>query len=145
MLAYIDIRPWILIAAIPLLCVGAWLVRRLLRPQAGYVTILALLIFGFLAAYQFTLYGPFIDQHRVVSTPAKWAIRSDLSPPKVAFTFTELPYGDLYTTDRDVFAHVTNLKSETVTMSVELSYDFGRNRGMSLDFACVDGILFRPE
>ena len=145
MLAYIDLRLWILIIAIPLLFVGTWLVRRLFRPQAGYFIILALLLSCFLAAYQFILYGPFIDQHRVVSTPAKWTIRNDLSPPRVAFTFTELPYGGLYTTDRDVFAHLANLKSDTVTVSVELSYDFGRNRGMNLGFAYVDGILFRPE
>ena len=145
MLAYIDVRPWILIFAIPLLFIGAWLLRRLFRPQAGYVTIFALLLFGFLAAYQFILYGPFIDQHRVVSTPAKWTIRNDLSPPKVAFVFTELPYQGLLTSDRDVFAHVTSLKTDTVTISVELTYDFGHNRGMNLAFAYVDGILFRPE
>jgi hypothetical protein len=145
MLAYIDVRPWILIIAIPLLFIGAWLIRRRFRPQAGYITILSLLLFGFLAAYQFILYGPFIDQHRVVSTPATWTVRNDLSPPKVAFTFTKLPYGGLLTSDRDVLAHVSNLKSDTVSVSVELTYDFGRNRGMNLNFAYVDGILFYPE
>jgi hypothetical protein len=145
MLAYIDFRPWILILSFPLLFLGAWLVRRLFRPQAGYFTVFALLLFGFLAAYQFVLYGPFIDQHRVVATSAKWTVRNDLSPPKVAFTFSELPFPGIITGDRDVFAHVNGLKTDTVTMSVELSYDFGRVRGMNLMFAYVDGILFRPE
>ena len=115
------------------------------RPKAGYVTILALLLLGFLTAYQFFLYGPFIDQHRVISTPAKWTIRNDLSPPKVAFAFTELAYQELLTSDRDVLAHVTSIKTDTVMISVELTYDFGHNRGMNLAFAYVDGILFRPE
>ena len=145
MLAYIDVRPWILIIAIPLLFIGAWLFRRLFRPQTGYVTILVLLLFGFLAAYQFVLYGPFIDQHRVIATPAKWTVRNDLSPPKVVFTFSELPFQGIVTGDRDVFAHVNSLKTDTVTMSVELFYDFGRVRGLNLMFAYVDGILFRPE
>ena len=56
-----------------------------------------------------------------------------------------MPYGGLLTSDRDVLAHVSNLKTETVTVSVELTYDFGRNRGMNLNFAYVDGILFYPE
>jgi hypothetical protein len=145
MLAYIDLRPWILIIGIPLMFIGAWLFCRLIRPRAGYVTILALLLFGFLAAYQFVLYGPFIDQHRVTSTPARWTIRNDLSPPKVAFVFTELPYQSLLTSDKDVLAHIANLKTDTVIVSVELTYDFGQNRGMNLAFAYVDGILFRPE
>ena len=145
MLAYIDIRPLILIYTVPLLLVAAWPLRRLWQRPPGYFTVLALLLLGFLAVYQFVLYGPFIDQHRVVSTPAKWTMRNDLSPPKVAFVFSELPFGALLTSDRDVLAHVATLPTDATTVSVDLTYDFGRVRGMNLAFAYVDGMLFRPE
>ena len=145
MLAYIDPRPWILIGAIPVLVLATWLIRRFFASKMGCGHLFALLLFGFLSAYQFILYGPFIDQRRVISTPAKWSIRNDFSPPKVEFTFTELSYQGLITSDRDVIAHVGALSVDTVTIGVELTYDFGRNRGMNLAFAYVDGILFRPE
>jgi hypothetical protein len=145
MLAYIDPRPWILIGAIPVLVLAAWMIRRFFVSKMGYGHLFVLLLFGFLSAYQFLLYGPFIDQRRVITTPAKWSIRNDFSPPKVEFKFTELPYQGLITSDRDVIAHVGALNADTVSIGVELTYDFGRNRGMNLAFAYVDGILFRPE
>ena len=141
----IDVRPLILIAAIPILFVAARLYRRFIRPQATYTGVFGFMLFAFLAAYQFILYGPFIDQHRVISTPARWVMRNDLSPPKVAFVFRDLPFQGIYTTDKDVFAHVDTLKSDSVTVGVELFYDFGHVRGMNLAYASVDGILFRPE
>jgi hypothetical protein len=141
----IDFRPFILIGAVPLLFIAAWLFRRSFRPQATFLGVFGFILFAFLAAYQFILYGPFIDQHRVVSTPAKWSMRNDLFPPKVAFVFSELAFQGLLTSDKDVLAHVATLKTDSATVSVELTYDFGRVRGMNLVFAYVDGILFRPE
>jgi len=144
-LAYIDIRPWILLGAIPLLLIAAWLYTRVVRTRAGYVTIAVLWVVAFLAAYQFVFYGPFIDQKRVVHAPATFSIRDETYPPAVELAFKNLPFPGLRTTDADVLAHVRTLPNREVDVAVELIYDFGKVRGMNLTFAYVDGVLFRPE
>jgi hypothetical protein len=144
MIAYIDTRPWILIAAIPiLLCIG-FFIRRLWRPQSSYFSITLPLVLGFLALFQFLFYGPFVDQKRVVTSSATWAL-TDESSPVVSFSFIDLPFDGLRTSDRDVIAHMRGISSPTIPVSVSITYDFGRMRGMDLSFACADGILFRPE
>ena len=144
MLAYIDTRPWILLAAIPILLCTGFLVRKFLRPQSSYLGITLPLILGFLALFQFLLYGPFIDQKRVVTRPATWVL-SEGSSPTVSFSFTDLPFGGLQTTDRDVIVHMRGVSSPTIPVSVLITHDFGRMRGMDLSSAYADGILFRPE
>jgi hypothetical protein len=144
-LAYIDLRPWIMLGVIPLLFLAAWLWRRLFRSQVGYWTLFSLFLFGFLTLAQFILYGPFIGQSRMVETPATWRVNENVSEPVAEFHFTQLPFQSLATHDRDVIAHLKNVKSGTVTMAVELTYDFGKVSSMDLTYAYVDGILFRPE
>jgi hypothetical protein len=144
MIAYIDTRPWILMAAVPiLLCIGI-LIRRLWRPQSSYSSITLPLVLGFIALFQFLLYGPFVHQKRIVTSSATWAL-SEGSAPVVSFSFTGLPFNGLRTSDRDVIAHMRGINSPTIPVSVSITYDFGRMRGMDLSFAYADGILFRPE
>jgi hypothetical protein len=144
-LAYVDIRPCILLGTIPLLLTTAWLYTRVVRTRAGYITIAALWVAVFLAAYQFVFYGPFVDQKRVVHAAATFSIRDDATPPAVELAFKDLPFPGLRTTDADVLAHVRTLPNRDVDVAVELTYDFGKARGMNLAFAYVDGVLFRPE
>ena len=144
MLAYIDTRPWILLAAIPIILGIGFVIRRFLRPQSTYFAITLPWLLGFLALFQFLLYGPFIDQKRVVTTPATWAL-SEGSSSTVSFSFTALPFGGLRTTDRDVIAHMRGVSSPTIPVSVSITHNFGRMRGMDLSSAYADGILFRPE
>lgn len=144
-LAYIDVRPIILVIAIPLLLICAWICRRYFHFRNSYVAIAALWLFAFLTIYQFILYGPFVDQKRVVHAAATFKVREGGTSPVVEFLFKELPFGGLRTSDRDILAHVREIKALDVDIAVEITFDFGKPRGMNLAYAYVDGIIFRPE
>jgi len=67
-----------------------------------------------------------------------------IAAPSPRASGSAIAYAGLLTSDRDGFTHVANLKTDPATISVELSDDFGHNRGLSLAFDYIDGILFRP-
>ena len=146
LVAWIDPRPFIGIGLIPISVLTGFLLWRFLFRRSSWVLCQIAAFSAILALYQFVLFGPFIDQKRVVPVEAEVTFRPDLGPNAVAFTFPDdFGFGGLISRDIDVANHLKEKRSDKATVSVELTYDFGHVRGMSLIFAYADGILFRPD
>ena len=146
LLAWIDPRPFIGIGLIPISVLTGFLLWRFLFRRSSWVLCQIAAFSAILALYQFVLFGPFIDQKRVVPVEAVVTFRPDLGPNAVAFAFPDdFGFGGLISGDIDVANHLKEKRSDEATVSVELTYDFGQVRGMSLIFAYADGILFLPD
>ena len=140
-----DPRPLLFIFLLPIVLLLAWIVRRFIfRSSSLFLCVVAFLA-TYIALFQFILCGPFINQKQVIHVPAKVTIRYDLSPTKVAFEFPDsFGFGGIQTDDADVKAHFISTGKTDADVGVEITYDFGKRRGMNLMFAYADGILFRP-
>lgn len=144
--AWIDPRPLIGIALLPVALIAGLLLRRFVFRSSSWficqIAAFALVI----AAYQFTFFGPFIDQKRVVSIRATATWRPDLGPNAVGFTFPKaFGFGGLISRDSDVANRIREKNLKELDVGVELTYDFGSVRGMNLAFAYADGVLFSPK
>ena len=144
--AWIDPRPFLFIGLLPLVALAAWLSARYVFKGSSRLLCYLSTSMAYIAIYQFVLYGPFVDQKIVVSTPAKAVFSADLKPERVAFIFPEsFGFQGILSDDSDVIKYIRSSGKKDVTVSVQLTYDFGKPRGMNLAFAYVDGILFAPN
>jgi len=140
-----DLRPFIGVALLPIAALlGLLIWRYLFRSSSRLICqIAAFALLG--ALYQFILFGPFVDQKRMVPVQATVTWRPDLGPDAMEFTLPDtFGFGGLISRDLDVAKRMKNLGLREVTVNVELTYDFGKARGMSLVFAYADGLLFAP-
>lgn len=144
--AWIDPRPFIGIALLPIAAVAGFLLWRFaFRSSSWFICQIAAFALT-LAAYQFIFYGPFIDQKRVVHVEAIATWRPDLGPDAIGFSFPkEFGFGGLISRDMDIAKRIREKGINPVDVAVELTYDFGRVRGMDLGYAYADGILFYPS
>ena len=145
-LAYIDPRPFIGIALLPVAAVLGFLVWRFVFRSSSWLICQIGAFAVIIAAYQFIFFGPFIDQKRVMPVQATVTWRPDLGPDVVDFSFPErFGFGGLISRDMDVAKRIRDRNMKEIEMAVELTYDYGSARGMNLAFAYADGILFAPE
>lgn len=145
-LAWIDPRPFIGIALLPVAAVAGFLFWRFAFRSSSWLICQIAAFAVFITGYQFVFYGPFIDQKRVVHVKATVDWRPDLGPDAVGFSFPkEFGFGGLISSDMDVAKRIREKGMNTVDVAVELIYDFGKVRGMDLGYAYADGILFLPR
>jgi hypothetical protein len=141
-LAWIDGRPFLFIALLPLVILIGWVFSKFVFRNSPLIPSLMMVSFFFIALYQFIFYGPFIDRKLVVHTPTKFFMRDSGT---VAFMFPEsFGFPGILSRDADVLEYIKTRKNNDVDVAVEPTYDFGKARGMNLGFAYVDGILFKP-
>ena len=145
-LAWIDLRPFIGIALLPVAAaIGFFVWRFAFRTSSWLICQIAAFAL-IIAAYQIIFFGPFIDQKRVTPVQATVTWRPDLGADVVSFALPPgFGFGDLTSRDADVAKRMREKNLKEVEMAVELTYDFGAVRGMNLAFAYADGILFAPE
>jgi hypothetical protein len=145
-LAWIDTRPFIGIALVPVTAVVGYLLWRFAFRSSSWLLCQIAVFALAIAAYQFILFGPLIDQKRVVPVRATATWRPDIGPDVIGFTFPEaFGFGGFFSRDTDVAKRIRDKNLKDVEVAVELTYDFGRPRGMNFQYAYADGILFAPE
>ncbi len=145
-LAWIDPRPFIGIALLPIAAIAGFLLWRFAFWSSSWFICQIAAFAVTIAGYQFIFFGPFIDQKRVVHVKATVDWRPDLGPDAIGFTFPkEFGFGGLISTDIDVARRIRENNLHEVDMAVELTYDFGKVTGMNLGHAYADGILFYPR
>ncbi len=79
-----------------------------------------------------------------VKATVNW--RPDLGPDAIGFSFPKgFGFGGLISRDTDVAKRIRETGMNPVDVAIELTYDFGKVRGMDLGYAYADGILFYPH
>ena len=158
LLAYIDTRPLIFVAGW-LLILLLWLGARKIRGYRGPMLLSAVAIhlgYGGLFILLATGWGPFVDQKEVRTMPMQWQIREEsptesdrismegmagmaeenVSDPQVILQFVSHPNHRLNMFSKDLASHLQALEQDTISVTFEITRDYGRMRGFStLDIA----------
>ena len=158
LLAYIDTRPLIFVAGW-LLVLLLWLGARKIRGYRGPMLLSAVAIhlgYGGLFILLATGWGPFVDQKEVRTMPMQWQIREEspteagrismegmagiteenASDPQVILQFVSHPNHRLNMFSKDLAGHLQALEQDTISVTFEITRDYGRMRGFStLDIA----------
>ena len=155
LLAYIDTRPLIFVAGW-LLILLLWLGARKLRGYRGPMLLSAVAIhlgYGGLFILLATGWGPFVDQKEVRTMPMQWQIREEspteadrismegmaeknASDPQIILQFVSHPNHRLNMFSKDLASHLQALEQDTISVTFEITRDYGRMRGFStLDIA----------
>ena len=155
LLAYIDTRPLIFVAGW-LLVLLLWLGARKIRGYRGPMLLSAVAIhlgYGGLFILLATGWGPFVDQKEVRTMPMEWQIREEsptaagrisvegmaeenVSDPQVILQFVSHPNHRLNMFSKDLASHLQALEQDTISVTFEITRDYGRMRGFStLDIA----------
>jgi hypothetical protein len=158
LLAYIDTRPLLFVAGW-LLVLLLWLGARKIRGYRGPMLLSAVAIhlgYGGLFILLATSWGPFVDQKEVRTMPMQWQIREEspteadrismegmagmaeenVSDPQVILQFVSHPNHRLNMFSKDLASHLQALEQDTISVTFEITRDYGRMRGFStLDIA----------
>ena len=158
LLAYIDTRPLIFVAGW-LLVLLLWLGARKIRGYRGPMLFSAVAVhlgYGALFILLATGWGPFVDQKEVRTMPMQWQIREEspteggrismpgmtgiaeenASAPQVILQFVSHPNHRLNMFSKDLASHLQALEQDTISVTFEITRDYGRMRGFStLDIA----------
>ena len=158
LLAYIDTRPLIFVAGW-LLVLILWLGARKIRGYRGPMLLSAVAIhlgYGGLFILLATGWGPFVDQKEVRTMPMQWQIREEspteagtismegmagiteenASDPQIILQFVSHPNHRLSMFSKDLASHLQALEQDTISVTFEITRDYGRMRGFStLDIA----------
>ena len=155
LLAYIDTRPLIFVAGwqlVLLLMLGARKIRGYRGPML-LSTVAIHLGYGGLFILLATGWGPFVDQKEVRTMPMQWQIREEspteagrismegmaeenASDPQIILQFVSHPNHRLNMFSKDLASHLQALEQDTISVTFEITRDYGRMRGFStLDIA----------
>ena len=155
LLAYIDTRPLIFVAGW-LLVLLLWLGARKIRGYRGPMLLSAVAIhlgYGGLFILLATGWGPYVNQKEVRTMPMQWQIREEspteagrikmegmaeenVSAPQVILQFVSHPNHRLNMFSKDLASHLQALEQYTISVTFEVTRDYGRMRGFStLDIA----------
>ena len=155
LLAYIDPRPQIFVAGW-LRGLLLWLGARKIRGYRGLMLLSAVAIHlghGGLFILLATGWGPYVNQKEVRTMPMQWQIREEspteagrikmegmaeenVSAPQVILQFVSPPNHRLNMFSKDLASHLQALEQDTISVTFEITRDYGRMRGFStLDIA----------
>ena len=150
LLAYIDTRPLIFVAGW-LLVLLLWLGARKIRGYRGPMLLSAVAIhlgYGGLFILLATSWGPYVNQKEVRTMPMQWQIREEspteagrirmegmaeenASDPQVILQFVSHPNHRLNMFSKDLASHLQALEQDTISVTFEITRDYGRMRGFS--------------
>jgi len=89
----------------------------------------------------------FYGQEREISTPVMWSEGQKSGRPIIIFKFCNLDGfidNSIETDSSEVIAYVRSLKSQSTSVKVILTYDFGKVRMLNLDYAYIGNVRFKP-
>ena len=136
-LAYIDLRPFIFLAGLPLFTLATVLICRLLRPHANVLKLflIAPLIFTVAFILFLTGFGPFVGQESTQEHMMTWTIipapaNRDLEP-EILLTFEEYPEHSIGVFSNDLAEHLKTHSEERVKVVFAVTTDYGNVRGFN--------------
>ncbi|MFM1767988.1 MAG: hypothetical protein RJA22_517 [Verrucomicrobiota bacterium] len=135
MLAFIDLRPWVLLGAVPLaalLAVGLAVVARRRWPRVRVAAVAAL---GTAALLGFLFYGPWVGQTEEQVRRMTWQVergREGFAQAEVILAFVDEPGRMVGEFSDELAAHLARRGEAEVTVVLEVTRDYGQERGFRL-------------
>ena len=134
-LAYIDVRPLLFLAGLPLFIVFTLSVCKLVRAEInrGKAVLISSLVFIGLFAFFLSGLGPFIDRKETREYLMTWAIKpppsADVREAEVVFSFVDYPDHYFAEYSDELAAHLRSTRLAKVKVVFEVTSDYGRVRG----------------
>lgn len=133
--AYIDIRPFIFLAGLPVFIatglLAAWVLR--LRWGAAVVSLGSAAVFVVLFFGLLTGLGPFVDQNELRTYQMTWRVEtlveSGLEHEVVTLRFVDFPDHAIVEYSRDLAEHLRRHGEAEVAVVFSVTSDYGRVRG----------------
>lgn len=135
LLAYIDVRPILFLAGLPVFVGLSLLACRAARARISKLRVMlcSALLFVALFVVLLTGFGPFIGQKEIREFMMTWEIKPDpanaMREPEVVFTFVDFPGHHIGEHSGELAAHLRQLGEQPVNVAFEVTSDYGRVRG----------------
>lgn len=134
-LAYIDVRPFLFLAGLPLFILLPLLVCRMARAKAKKVKValIASLVFTGLFAIFLTGFGPFVDQKETREYSMTWEVKpassDEMKEPEVILSFVDFPGHFIGEHSHELAGHLRAKGEAEVKVGFEVTSDYGKVRG----------------
>jgi predicted PurR-regulated permease PerM len=136
-LAYIDVRPFLFLAGLPifilLTLLVCWLVRA--KVNKGKAALISSLVFSGLFAFFLTGFGPFVNQTEIREYVMTWEIKPPPSDgtkgSEVVLSFVDFPGHYIGQYSDELAEHLRANGKEQVKVVFDVTSDYGRVRGLS--------------
>lgn len=135
MLAFVDLRPWLVVLALPVGGIVAWLVAMLARRpwRRGRVAVLGAA--GSAVLLLFLLYGPFVGRTVEETRRMTWQIdrgREGFAQAEVILRFVDEPGPYIGDFSNQLAEHLTRRGEREVSVVLEWTLDYGMRRGFQM-------------
>jgi hypothetical protein len=135
MLAFFDVRPWLLLGGVPLAALLAVLLAAVLRWRWPKARVAAAAAAGTAALLVFLLYGPFVGRTEDQVRRVTWRVehgREGFAQAEVILSFVDEPGRVVGEFSDELAAHLARRAEAEVTIVLEVTRDYGQERGFRL-------------
>jgi hypothetical protein len=154
-----DLRTILFVAAIPVLLILAWVIRRFKFPDKPYVAICGAILLPFIVLFWLFLVGPSIGKTTYKSFPMKWSIVTQSAEESAAFAaetnvtlnFVADPNQGIAYKSSEIADYLRKNGKNPVDVTFEVTSDYGKVRGFdamridNLILPLIREILFHPD
>ena len=133
--AYIDVRPFLFLAGLPLFIGAIFLACRLAKAKfkKGTLVLLSSLLFTVLFTFFLTAFGPFVDQTEIREYQMTWEIKpapsNGMKEAEIVLSFVEHPGHFIGEYSDSLAAHLREKGDREVKVVFEVTSDYGKVRG----------------
>jgi hypothetical protein len=136
-LAYVDVRPFLFLAGLPIFILLTILGRRLARAKVskGKAALISSMVFTGLFAFFLTGFGPFVDQPEIREYMVTWEIKPPASDgmgeSEVVLSFVDYPDHYIGEYSDELAEHLRANGKKQVKVVFRVRSDYGKVRGFS--------------
>ena len=142
-----DLRPILFLAAMPVLLILAWLIRRFKFPATSYASIIGVTFLAFVVLFWFFLAGPFIGKTIYKTFPMNWSIVTQSAEESAAFAgetnvtlnFVADPNQGVGYYSSEIADSLRKNGKNPVDVTFEITADYGKVRGF--DAMRIDNLI----
>jgi hypothetical protein len=142
-----DLRPILFLAALPVLLILAWVIRRLKYPDKPYAPIFGAAFLTFIILFWLFLAGPFVGKTTYRTFPMNWSIETQsveestafAGETNVALNFVADPNQGVGYYSSEIADYLRKNGRNPVDVTFEITSDYGKVRGF--DAMRIDNLI----
>src|SRR6266853_4954780 len=132
-----DLRPILFLAAVPVLLILAWVIRRFKSPDNSYAAIFGATFLAFSVLFWFFMAGPFIGRTTYKTFPMNWSIVTHSAEESAALpgetnvtlNFVADPNQGVGYYSFEIADYLRKNAKNPVDVTFEMTTDYGKMRG----------------
>jgi hypothetical protein len=142
-----DLRPILFLAALPVLLILTWVIRRFKFPHKPYAPIFGAIFLTFIVVFWLFFAGPFIGKTAYKTFPMNWSIVTQSAHESAAFAgetnvtlnFVADPNQGIAYKSSEIADYLRKSGKNPVDVTFEITSDYGKVRGF--DAMRIDNLI----